>query len=226
MMETAKMIEELTKAFHKANEELWDNSLPTPMIIVSRKAKKHELGFITVSKVWHKTDLALEEGEDVEAEARYEINISAECLQRPAEEIIGILIHEMVHLYNLVNEIKDTSMGQVHNKAFKREAERVGLEVSKGKGVGFGITMPGADLCDKIASWEIDGSVFSYVRMEEPEKEAPAKKSKYKYTNPEDAKMKFTCKYDLMVSSKDSGVCWESEFIPGDDDEEDVTASE
>lgn len=214
MQEISRMIEELYKAFDAANKEFYEEALPRPMIVVSRKQKKHELGYITKEKIWKH----IEETEGEEIEYRYEINISAEALELPVEEIVSILIHEMVHEYNLVHDIKDTSMGQVHNKNFKKEAERVGLEVSKGQGVGFGITMPTIDLTEKIKGWEIDGSVFSYVRMEVPEKEKAPKAGKFVFKNPSNPKEKITAKYRVKIISDDeTGVVWDRTWEEGED---------
>lgn len=224
MQEISKMIEELYKAFDAANKEFWEDKLPRPMIIVSRKNKKHELGYITVNKVWKPVE---EEGGEIQQECRYELNISAEALERPVEEIVGIEIHEMVHEYNLVHDIKDTSMGQVHNKNFKKEAERVGLEVSKGTGVGFGITFPGVELMEKIESWSIDGSVFSYVRVGDPEKEKAPKKGKFVFKNPENPKEKITSKYRVkVIADDDTGALWDRIWDGGEEDEPEPGAEE
>ena len=41
----------------------------------------------------------------------YEINICAEHLARPFEQVAETLLHEMVHLYNLQIGVQDTSRG-------------------------------------------------------------------------------------------------------------------
>ena len=133
----------------------------------------------------------------------------------------------MVHEYNLVHDIKDTSMGQVHNKNFKKEAERVGLEVSKGTGVGFGITFPGVELMEKIESWGIDGSVFSYVRVGDPEKEKAPKKGKFVFKNPENPKEKITSKYRVkVIADDDTGALWDRIWDGGEEDEPEPGAEE
>lgn len=218
------MIIELNKAFNLANETWWEGKLPTPMIIVSRKSSKWELGFITTSKVWveNKEVPEVEEGQEVPPElipqTRYEINISAEGLARPIEEILCTLVHECVHLYHLSNDIKDCSQ-KIHNKVFKREAERVGLIVERSQGVGFGATSPSPEFIEIVKTWGIDASVFSFVRTEVLKPKAP-KKGKYKYTHPTDGKMHFTCKYKVQVSDLETGECYDREWEPGDDEEE------
>ena len=50
----------------------------------------------------------------------YEINICAEHLARPFEQVAETLLHEMVHLYNLQIGVQDTSRGGTyHNKKYK-----------------------------------------------------------------------------------------------------------
>lgn len=216
MMETARMIEELTKAFHKANETWWEGKLPTPMIIVSRKASKWELGFITTSKVWieNKEVPEVEEGKEVPPElipqTRYEINISAEGLARPIEEILCTLVHECVHLYHLVNDIKDCSQ-KIHNKVFKREAERVGLLVERGQGVGYGYTNPSPKFIEIVKTWDIDASAFSFVRTDIVKPKNP-KKGSWKYILPSDPKKKFTCKYEVEVTDIETGEIYDKEY--------------
>lgn len=54
----------------------------------------------------------------------------AEYMRRSFEEICGTLLHEMAHLYNLINGIKDCNK-LYHNKKFKEAAEAHGLTVTK-----------------------------------------------------------------------------------------------
>lgn len=52
-----------------------------------------------------------------------------------------MLLHEMVHLYNLQNDIKDTSRGNgYHNKRFKEEAEKRSLNISCSPKIGWSDT--------------------------------------------------------------------------------------
>ena len=225
MLETAAMIVELNKAFDKANEKWWEGKLPMPMIIVSRKQSKWELGFITVRKVWVEQK---EIPEDVELseeelpEKRYEINISAEGLSRSMEEILCTLVHEMVHEYHLENGIKDTSQ-KIHNKNFKKEAERVGLHVERGQGVGFGCTSPTDEFIAEVKTWGIDEEPFKFVRIASAEEKKKAKKKpQWKYTDPNDSKRKFKCNFEIEVVDKETGEAWDEEYIDpeGEEDED------
>lgn len=74
-------------------------------------------------------------------EGFYEINICAEHLARPFEQVAETLLHEMVHLYNLQIGVQDTSRnGTYHNKKFKETAEQHGLDVGKDPKYGWTIT--------------------------------------------------------------------------------------
>lgn len=68
----------------------------------------------------------------------YEINVCAEHLARPFKEVAGTLLHEMVHLYNVQNGIKDTSRGGTyHNLKFKNSAALHGLIVENDEKYGW-----------------------------------------------------------------------------------------
>ena len=90
-------------------------------------------GHVTTSKVW-KTE---------SGKASYELNIGADYLNRPIENIVATLIHEGCHLYAMQNGIKDTSnKGIYHNKRFKALAEERGLIIERHDKYGWTITTP------------------------------------------------------------------------------------
>lgn len=79
-------------------------------------------GHVTTSKIW-KTE---------SGKASYELNIGADYLNRPIENIVSTLIHEGCHLYAIQNSINDTSnRGIYHNKRFKALAEDRWLIIEK-----------------------------------------------------------------------------------------------
>ncbi|PLT43534.1 hypothetical protein B8V81_5074 [Paenibacillus pasadenensis] len=127
-------IDELHKGFKALNNRIFGGQLPLPAILVQNQGNRTRniLGWCTVDKIWV---------DDAKTIQRYEINITAEFLNRPLPEIMETLLHEMVHLYCNVNDIKDTSRkGGYHNKRFKAEAERVGLTVTFDKSIGWAYT--------------------------------------------------------------------------------------
>lgn len=84
-------------------------------------------------------------------ERRHELNIGAETLERPIENVVATMMHEAVHLYNLAHGVQDCSRGNTyHNKRFKEEAERRGLVIEHHPTYGWTITEPSEELIDYI----------------------------------------------------------------------------
>ena len=118
MKETTKMsraISQLEHIYNSLNTDFWSGELPVPVITVQSKPGTY--GHCTASKVWQrKTDNT------------YELNIAAEVLSYPIEEIIDTMLHEMTHLFCREHGFKETSRGSAyHNKKFKEIAESHGL---------------------------------------------------------------------------------------------------
>lgn len=76
------------------------------------------------------------------------IELNADQLNKPIEETIGEILHEMIHEYCSENGIKDTSSqsGAYHNKRFKEQAEAHGLIAIRDEKYGWSITKPSQDL--------------------------------------------------------------------------------
>ena len=136
------IIEKLESLFSKFNEKFYAGELQRPVITVSPDAKRGAYGWCTAWKAW--TDKGPEAVEDVRAvkeDGFYEINICAEYLSRPFGQIAETMLHEMVHLYNLQNDVQDTSRaGKYHNKKYKAAAEAHGLNVEKDSKYGWSRT--------------------------------------------------------------------------------------
>ena len=121
----------LNKVFKLINSEYFDNELEMPTITIQSTVGAY--GHVTTSKGW-KTE---------SGKASYELNIGADYLDRPIENIVATLIHEGCHLYAMQNGIKDTSnRGVYHNKRFKALAEDRGLIIEKHSRYGWTITTP------------------------------------------------------------------------------------
>lgn len=119
--------------FSKFNTQFYQGELQTPVITVSPDTTKGAYGWCTSWKAWNDSDD--EEG------GYYEINMCAEHLNRSFEEVCETLLYEMVHLWNLQNDVQDTSRsGTYHNKQFKIEAEKHGLIVERTEKYGFSTT--------------------------------------------------------------------------------------
>ena len=125
-----RIYSELYRAFDHFNKIFTDNSLPKPVITIQESGRKNAYGWFGKG-FWYDND----QGTGVP-----EINISAEYLSRGVNGVLETLLHEMAHFYNAVNDIKDCSSGQYHNKHFKTAAERFGLEVSRDGKRGWAYT--------------------------------------------------------------------------------------
>ena len=118
MKQTTKMsraVSQLEHVYNSLNSDFFAGELPVPIITVQSKPGTY--GHCSVAKVWQRKD-----------DKTYEMNISAETLNYPIEEVIDTLLHEMCHLYCRENNIKEVSRGgKYHNKRFKEVAEAHGL---------------------------------------------------------------------------------------------------
>jgi len=123
----------LVKIFKLINDEYFNNGLAVPTITIQSTVGAY--GHVTVNKVWHNNECAT-----------HELNLSADYMNRPIENIVATLIHEACHLYAMQENIKDTSNnGVYHNKHFKHIAEERGLMVSRHEKYGWTITEPTED---------------------------------------------------------------------------------
>ena len=130
--------EVLEYSFSVLNEVYYNNELPP--IVITLQSSPRSNGHFTVGKVWR-----------AEQEHLNEINISVEHLDRPIENVMATLNHEMVHFYCQLNGIADVSQnGRYHNKNFKREAEKRGLIISYAKYIGYSVTTPGEEFINVL----------------------------------------------------------------------------
>lgn len=171
-------IEELHKGFEGLNQKLFDGELPTPAILIQNQGrKKNILGWCTVGEIWR---------DKTGRESRYEITITAEYLHRPYTDIFETMLHEMVHLYCRVKDIKDTSRGfTYHNKRFKAEAEAKGLIVEHGEKVGWAYTSLKPETKELIEGLGLNAEAFKLARQAEGGGSKPKKKgNSIKYVCP------------------------------------------
>ena len=140
----------LEHAYAVFNQEYFENGLPVAMITI--QSSRGAYGHCTTQKVW------------ASGEGRYyELNLGAEYLSRPIENVLATLMHEMIHIYCMENKIKDTSnAGRYHNKSFKAEAEKRGLKISKAGYVGWSVTEPTEEFTRNIQEWGLDAACENY----------------------------------------------------------------
>lgn len=129
----------LAKLYDYCNVKLFCGELIRPVITVQRDERNKTNGWWSIKKVWRENDK--DEGE-------HELNITAQQLNRPINQIAATMIHEMCHQYASVHNMQDTSRsGNYHNKLFKRIAEKHGLIVECVQTIGWSHT----ELTDETA---------------------------------------------------------------------------
>lgn len=139
-----RTVQYLNKVFKLINSEYFDNKLEMPTITVQSTVGAY--GHVTTSKVWQNEN----------GNASYELNIGADYLDRPIENIVATLIHEACHLYAMMNNIKDTSnQGVYHNRKFKELAEARGLQIDRHDKYGWTITNPTEETIDFCIKYDL-----------------------------------------------------------------------
>lgn len=155
-----KMTEELHKAFSILNKRFFENQIPLPAITIQSHGNRSlSMGWCTTKEVW---------GDKTGKQKMYEINLSAEFIDVSFVETMDTLMHEMVHLYNIVKDIKDVSRnGTYHNKRFKDRALKSGFEYphdKPDKKYGFSFVRLSPATVAILNELPIDQSVFSIGR--------------------------------------------------------------
>ena len=156
----APMVKELERLFSIFNKQFFNSALLKPVITLSQRGTKAAKGWCTAEKVWARTD------DKSASEQYYEINICPEYLNRPVEGICETLLHEMVHLFNIMEGTQDCgSNGQYHNKHFKTSAEAHGLNVEKTQRYGYAKTSLKPETAEFVRS--LDLTAFDLYRESE-----------------------------------------------------------
>lgn len=189
------VIQNLEDLFQVLNSKYFENELAKPVVTVSPNTLKvNAAGWCTTYKAW----------KDTEDEGYYEINICAEHLARPFEEVAGTMLHEMVHLRNLQNGVKDNSRGGTyHNNKFKEAAEAHGLIVEETEKYGWAKTKLTEEAKEEVAYFMdfIGRKSFDIFRKAEQkeEKKSGGKSSSRKYVCP--------CCGAIIRATKEVKVC-------------------
>jgi len=131
------------KLYDMLNIEFFEGELERPVITIQSTPKAY--GHFSLYNAWN-----------VKGQGVPEINIGAGTLDRPIENVLATLLHEMIHQYNAVNEIQDCSRGGTyHNKRFKEAAEARGLSIDKSEKYGWCITQP----ADSLLEWVLENEI-------------------------------------------------------------------
>lgn len=189
-------INELYRVFDLLNEKLFNKKLEIPVMLIQSR-RKNILGTCSVNRIWANKN-------SKKAKKNYEITLSAENLDRPIEEIVATLLHEMIHLHCSLNNIKDTSNNHVyHNKKFKEEAEKYGLIISYAQTIGWSVTILKDETKKLIATFKINEKLFEYYRDVHQLLRVAKEKNK---------RNKYKCPCDITITSSKElniicGIC-------------------
>ena len=140
----SRLVNYLEKVYDLLNADFFNGELERPVITVQSTPRAY--GHYTLHDAW-----------SIKGEGYKELNLGAGTLDRPIENIIATLLHEMCHQYNqLVIGVQDCSRyGSYHNKYFKETAERHALIVARTEKYGWSHTQPSNELLDWIKENDI-----------------------------------------------------------------------
>ena len=201
-------IEILEQSFYYFSKSLFNGSLndENTIITIQSKGKTNSYGWCTVDSAWYKGKDFTEEEDCLQY---YEINISAEHLSRNFYNITETLLHEMVHLDNILHRIVDCNRKQNHNENFKIGAERIGLIVEKVKQYGYANTTLGDKLKESVDKFildkNIDVKIFDIARKDKIIKKVIRNNTKVKMICL-GCRNVITCDDELNVTCKDCGI--------------------
>lgn len=171
MITLENTIRELYKVFEILNYEYFDSSLELPIITI-QKDKPSIYGHFMTEPIWQNKD-----------KDYYEINLNPIGFDRDFADIVGVLLHEMVHYHNKVNGIND-GKGNNHNKKFKETAERVGLVCNEDNYSNTENSDKLDEFIENVIRPQINANVFD-LQLVIPIKESkPRKKTQFKYICP------------------------------------------
>lgn len=196
----------LTALYNAMNMAIFQGGLEKVVITCKEGQKRGCYGWITTRKEWI-------QGKN----ERYEINISCDYLNRPISDIAATLLHEMVHLYCMTHNIKDTSRGgYYHNKKFRDAASAHHLITMERDKVGWN----DSELDAWALQWLDTNCSIKEICIrkkleEENETEKKKKKSSTrKYICP-------ICGMSVRATKKVSIICGEClEFLKDEEEEE------
>lgn len=147
IVKTSRLAGQLEKLFRMLNEDFFDGQLETAIITVQSTPRAY--GHYSVSPIW-----SVRGKED-----KHEINIAAGTLDRPIENTVATLLHEMCHMYcGTVLHVQDCSRGGTyHNKHFKAAAEAHGLICTRSEKYGWSDTS--SVISDTILEWILENNI-------------------------------------------------------------------
>lgn len=156
-------MEHVGKWYDFLNERFFENALSKPIITFQPDETCRTLGWFVPHRIW----------KDADGFRGFELNLSANFLDRKAEEIATTLLHEMCHQFAYVSAVKDTCRaGTYHNQAFREIAEAHGLIAYKTKQYGYAITELSQSALEIVHEFEEESLLFRKRTEEDLREEA------------------------------------------------------
>ena len=97
-VKTSRVAGYLEAMYRALNARYFGGELEEPIITIQSTPRAY--AHVTVGKVWHRLD----------GREQREVNIGAGTLDRPIENVVASLLHELVHVQNMQLGIKDCSL--------------------------------------------------------------------------------------------------------------------
>ena len=150
------LIQEIENLYSRLNDDFFEGELLRPVFTFSQNAAGNETIHITRRKTWVSTRAFRDN-----REAYYEFRIRSDLLNSVNDKIVAMFLHAMVHLYNQMHDIEDTSRGRTyHNTLFRDAAEKHGLQVMRTDRHGWSETSLRPDLIEYARTLPISFSLF------------------------------------------------------------------
>ena len=129
-LKTSKELEVLESAINFLNKELFDNTLSNIKVTIQpdSSTKKMTYGW-ACSQIWSNGKIHA-----------HELNITANSLKRPFNEIWITLVHELIHIYAFCQGDKSggcSRQGRYHGKKFKELCDKFYLITEKNEQIGY-----------------------------------------------------------------------------------------
>lgn len=191
LMQMSEVVAKLETCFDLLNGLYFEGRLPWPVITVQSTPKFY--GHCSTKRIWK-----------AENDGMYEINIGAEFVNLPMENIAATLCHEMVHLYCRENNVKETCQnGRYHNKVFKNEAEARDLIIDYDRANGYTHTTPSEEFKQKLHENDFDLTV-RFARIPPMKKAVGEREKAHKYVCP-------LCGQEVKTTAELNLICGECE---------------
>lgn len=128
----------------------FDLTLKDGFVVTINKTKKDTLGFFQSKEC---KDKYINETEDIN-------NINLNTLNIKKSSPYEVLTHELAHLLNYNEGIKDCSSNQYHNKKFKVMAESLCLIVTKSDKRGYSVTSESEEFKTMLGEFKPNDKAF------------------------------------------------------------------